>query len=354
MDSNTEFFYEIEKWNNGRNSYVWVNIPEEISPDSDYTFFMYYNNNMAFSSQSNNVWDSNYKAVYHLTDWGDSTSNSYDLSERTSGYPSSATGIVGGCADFDGGDPHDLYHSSNDAGLTITGDLTLSGWVNLDAVNQGKRILPCFGAYGESPSVNYLYDIYPTDTGKIKWLHEYGSGTNQYDVTVSDYLSADNWIYLTVVRDSMAKEYKFFINGVFKESTSYSVNPDSGSSSYLSVGGQPIGDDVLDGGLDEQRISNTMRSAGWIKASYHTMAQTSGFLTFGDEQTVPQLEKESWRESFQDWLWFIVIIFTGIVIVCLRVRSKSSKKITQIKKKIQEWKKDGYDVTELEEKFDED
>jgi len=102
LDNTTEFFYEIESnWSLTGDSFVWVNISEQISSTSDYSFLMYYGNADATDNQSpTDVWDSNYIMVQHLngssaTDNVDSTSNDNDISGYRNNPVYQQTGKIG-------------------------------------------------------------------------------------------------------------------------------------------------------------------------------------------------------------------------------------------------------------------
>jgi hypothetical protein len=76
-DGTTKLPHEIESFDaTGSGKLVaWVKIPS-LSSTADTTIYMYYGNPSAPSQQDvANVWDSNFKTVYHLGDPGNGTSN---------------------------------------------------------------------------------------------------------------------------------------------------------------------------------------------------------------------------------------------------------------------------------------
>jgi len=63
----TTLSYEIEEWDEGGSSYVWVKIPQ-IDQDSDTDYvYMYYGNDSASDGQdAANVWRNSYTGVWHM------------------------------------------------------------------------------------------------------------------------------------------------------------------------------------------------------------------------------------------------------------------------------------------------
>src|SRR3972149_5835990 len=140
----TQLSHEIEKYGSSTGALVaWVKVPS--LPSSTATvFFMYYGNGSATSQQdATNVWDTNYKAVYHLketsgTSMTDSTSNANTGTKTAATEPNPVTtGQINGAQDFDG--VNDTITGSSTS-LNITGTtITMSAWVNLDSLPGAGR-----------------------------------------------------------------------------------------------------------------------------------------------------------------------------------------------------------------------
>ena len=63
----TELAYEIEQWNEGGDSSVWVRVPQITAGSSTDSIWMYYGNASAESGENPaGVWDSNFVGVWHL------------------------------------------------------------------------------------------------------------------------------------------------------------------------------------------------------------------------------------------------------------------------------------------------
>jgi hypothetical protein len=130
--------YEIEKYTPSTGELVaWVKLPALFPVNNTY-IYMYYGNATTSSSQENvaGVWNSNHQGVWHFDETGasttrnDSTSNANNaLTEGYDGDEDTATN-VDGTDDFDGTNDHLSVADSNS--LDVTGNLSVSGWVNPD------------------------------------------------------------------------------------------------------------------------------------------------------------------------------------------------------------------------------
>src|SRR3989344_1631139 len=69
-DGKTLLAYDIERWNQGGKSYIWVKIPKIADHKKDY-FYMYYGNpdkNLASIKNPGQVWSNGYVGVWHLNE----------------------------------------------------------------------------------------------------------------------------------------------------------------------------------------------------------------------------------------------------------------------------------------------
>ena len=127
--------FEIESWNPGGTSTVWVELPQiDASSNTDY-MYMYYGNALA-PLVTSDAWTSNYSAVYHLDATGtidDSSANSLDGTSVNMDGTNVVAGRVGNGLDFDGSTEWiDLGTARPD--LNNVAAATLSAWINPDTL----------------------------------------------------------------------------------------------------------------------------------------------------------------------------------------------------------------------------
>ena len=277
-DNSTEFIYEIEEWTDSGFS-IHVNISEKISAGSDYKFLMYYGNSSAIDNQNKEgVWDSNYVFVSHMNDSTtstivDSTAYSNDGTKESANSPLQARGKIGFAQDFDNTD--DLIDGGSDGSLDLTGEITVEGWYDFDSIA---------GDYDYIIRKNDAYNVYLLADGLIRLMYYDVSGTRYYRADARS-VGITCWYYLAQRFDT-SNEIEYFINAskdVGSETSSAVAYSNTGNLYIGANTGGPI--NVVEGRIDEFRISDIARNDSWLKASFHTTNQTTGFLTWGGEQT---------------------------------------------------------------------
>ena len=291
MDNTTEYWHEKEKWVDNEDRIVWVNVTF-ISSSVDTKFLMYYGNSEATDSQSpTDVWDSDYIAVWHMNDASekitDSTYSYNSTSVTTSGiYPKyEQTGKIGYCIEFEGdgsGVAGTGFHYNVTGGNPATGvysgntNYTQEAWVNTVENDEYQRI---FYNYGETLTGMWLYS-----DGNARYLI---SPTSNYYVYSNNY-PINTWFYLTATYDT-TNGVSIYNNSVFQDNDSHTGDfVDRGNGNAIGYD-KGIGDEGLDGYLDELRVSSVTRNTSWINTTYNTISNPSTFLSFGSEQSKPSV-----------------------------------------------------------------
>ena len=302
-DGTTRLDHELESYDGTTGSLVaWVRFPT-LSANVDTVFYMHYGNSSISSSQENvpGVWDSNYKAVWHLDETpangvaghDDSTGNPNDATPQgfagAAGSTTNATGRIDGADEFDGN--NDYLNVSDDNSLDVT-YITISGWVKssiegryivakdptytetLRPVGAGSKAenLPEGATYNyqsvdeaspnddtdcvKSNSLTMLYDSYVTAD------HSIGSGTiNSVTIWVR---GIREWYASGFFRTYLKTEGSYYESGDFGDSeyppqwheysTVYTTNPSTGAAwTWDEVDAMEIGVGLVgwDGGVQD-------------------------------------------------------------------------------------------------------
>jgi len=117
--------HEIEIYDETNDLLVaWVRIPA-LADDADTTIYIYYGNSAVTSATENpaGVWDSNYVAVWHLSDYADSTGNG---NTGTNSGTNNTTGQMADARNFNGTSD---YISLGNSTTLQPANLTVSFWV---------------------------------------------------------------------------------------------------------------------------------------------------------------------------------------------------------------------------------
>ncbi|MHA2065417.1 MAG: hypothetical protein ACXABY_13660, partial [Candidatus Thorarchaeota archaeon] len=284
---------------------AWVKA--NVSGSVDTVISMYYGNPIVGAQENpSEVWTQSYSSVYHLgesaTDEAtsavhyDSTSNSYYGNQTGN---ADATGLVGLGQDFDGTDDKVVVDSS--LGFDPTGDLTVSGWFNLDSPFSSSSATPqvLMAKYLTGDDDMHIalagtdYSQGTMTKGSLVFKME-NNGNQKYKCSQRITWGSSNWFYFAVTIDSdTPNNNQIYINGQL-DTNATAV---AGSASYgnltfsadWEIGGGftdsqlPGGQGFFDGVMDEVRVSSTLRSAVWLQAEYFNLALPGSFYSVGSE-----------------------------------------------------------------------
>jgi Concanavalin A-like lectin/glucanases superfamily/Domain of unknown function (DUF2341) len=283
--------HEIEKFDQSTGTLIaWVRI-SNLSDSENTIIYMYYGNPSVSSQQSaTGVWDSSFKAVYHLQDGAD-TSHVNDSKGTNTGTkqganePVEATGIVHKSQTFDGS--NDIITVPSSSNLDLTDNFTIEGWITLGTDTPAHKY-PFLSRYIDA---NNSYDIYQTyDAGStvktcLGALYR-RSGTTYNQATANCVGTSQHYFSMVFSGSNIVTIY---IDGssVSNGGSTSSTVP-SGSTNFM-IGdryssGSPQVDYYWPGNLDEVRLSGTNRPDGWIATTYNTISSPSTFFSRGNEE----------------------------------------------------------------------
>jgi len=264
--------YEIESWNVGGTSIVWVQVPRiDAYSDSDY-IWLYYGNPAAAEGQNPAaVWDATYAGVWHFNgNLLDATANMND--GINFGSTTDESGLFAGARSFDGTDAFIEVGSSTS--LAITGQLTLEAWIKIADPDQAGAPRVLSKKYNWN-DLGYNLEYKPGDNN----LTSVGSGP---DWARADGVDLDtSWHYVGAAIDGAMGA--MYVDGI-DLTTDSSISPLVANDQPLNIGRRGNGGDYFWGSIDEVRISNVARSADWMAAQYLSM--TDDFITFSGSQNL--------------------------------------------------------------------
>jgi len=287
-DDSTVLKYEIEKWDENGVSWVWVKVPRIDGSSNDDYIYMYYGNPSAPDGQNPTaVWDSHYKGVWHLNRVSgsvlDSTTNDND--GTNSGSIRGVSGKIDDAFSFDGAD--DYVEAPDSSSLDITAVVTIEAWVNpAEFTNEFPGIA---GKWDWSPTNEQRsYSLYLA-TYKYTFFMISANGSYQAELLSPTELATSTWYHLTGV--STGSKWIVYINGQMDCEKDFTTSIHSGTAKF-SIGasmqdGSVATKETFEGAIDEVRVSDTVRSADWIKAQYLSM--TDKFITYRSAEPAPTL-----------------------------------------------------------------
>lgn len=271
-DGRTKLAHEIEKYDAQQRTLVaWVKIPA-LSSSVDTPLYLYYGNKEASSqSQPQAVWTNGYVGVYHLNvDQTHSPSNA--------GYqrPASTTKIAAGkiteALQFK--NPTDVVDLGQ---ISLSGakqPLTISAWIKPQTTAGtivGKRD-------GHTTAWQFFIDpsgllqFKEDNTGRWSGHQSGGSGATR--------VALNKWQYVAVTLDETGTP-TFFNEGVLErgnQSHGTFVDRQINASIGARWGIYPQAAYQFQGLIDTVRLSNVVRSAGWLRTERANQAYPSEFV----------------------------------------------------------------------------
>jgi hypothetical protein len=263
----------------------WVKIPS-VSGSVNTDFYIYFGNVSASDgADPTNVWDANFKGVWHMKDLTtstvkDSTNSGYDGTKRLANNPLEVDGKIAKGQDYER-DNQDYIYKSNVT--PVTNAWTLECWVKFETIGSIFHILVVIAP--TSGTVNLCQIAKEDDPVKFSIRVRNSSGSYIKLYTGATTPSINTWYYVVGTWDGT--NAKIFLNG--EEDTPYTRYHDTSGTQTNTTREIYLGNDLshisgLDGILDEVRISNVARSADWIKASYYSGNDT--LVSYGIEEAL--------------------------------------------------------------------
>ena len=279
--------YEREHWAGGNGSpataHFWVKVPSVLASGGAVIYVYYGNPNAGDGQDAPNVWDANFKGVWHMKDKTASTiadsTGVNDGTKKAANEPLEADGKVYKGQDFDGDDYADC---GNDESLRPN-YFTVVAWIKQDAPS-GHDTITVF---------SYYFDGY--------WCATYFDGFTFYlkftDGDDGDYnlargtLAIGKWHHVVFTYDGTHKRIYADGKEIWSKERpgilSYSgASLRLGKSSHAEGSGYPF-----TGIIDEVRISDIARTDAWLKFGYHNINEADNEIAWGIEEGILYSER---------------------------------------------------------------
>lgn len=272
-DGTTSLSYQIEKWDESGTSLVWVKVPTVSNNNTDY-IWMYYDNPLAPDNQApTSVWDSNHKAIYHMTN-GSVFSGTDSTGVNTGNITSATTtsGKVGLGGSFNGTSSKIIAPASSSLDVSTGTGITVSGWFYPGDVGGMRPLIE----WGNSGSFGVHMWNYP-QSGNIYVNVVDSSGGNHTFQTSGSPLTASAWQHVGFTYNKSTGAVALYHNGTSQSISSSNIGAFTPKTNLdFNIGHRPYsgGQYYYSGSTDEVRVSDVVRSADWFKAEYNSANNT--------------------------------------------------------------------------------
>jgi hypothetical protein len=287
----TKLSHEIEKYDPGTGTLVaWVKVPS-LSATANTDVYMYYGDAGASDQQNKTgVWTNGYVGVWHLKEeqagtgtvdvYKDSTANADHGDDFISAI--GQTGKINGGHDFNG--TSDYVALANDPVGNLTNG-TVSAWVRFDSVtwsNDGTGVW-AYQTSHTAGSQNAILGAHPPSWGNSNLGFGVWAGGAWRNAQATTAPATGTWYHMVGTWGTGGVQ--FYLDGAWKETdSSYTgAMPDT---TVHTIGRTARVDGLIDGLIDEVRISNVARSAAWIQTEYNNQNSPATFYSVGAEEVL--------------------------------------------------------------------
>ncbi len=256
--------HEIEVWNEGGESFVWVRVPQiEANSDSDFVWMIYGNPDALDRQDPATLW-SEYEAVYHLTNLSDSTTRLADAIDNGT----DAASALAGARLFDSDDYLDL---GNDVALLQSvPEWTISAWIRNTEISTTQSVVSVSIFNGGSATATSRASL-QIQSGELRG----GARSNETEPqqvadSVAGGLMNDRWHCIAATTHYPTDTISVFIDGVRNTRATVDCAEDATMPeppAVSAIGAQDNGmGQHFRGVIDEVRISPVARSEAWLAA----------------------------------------------------------------------------------------
>jgi hypothetical protein len=285
---------ELESYESRTGAVVaWVRLPA-LTPGADTQFFVYFGNAGASDSARQSVWDSDFNAVWHLSGGLDGASG---LDSSGNGRNASVVSVlaepaaVGVGGTFSGEFTPTYMAVPRAAGTLVAGGaLTVEAWVKPVITNPGVIV----SNFSPDRKQGFELEISNEAETALPVSLKIGNSAGVYSRETVGTLQRQVWSHVVATFDG--KDVRLYINGQLAPSVATGSPVDRVESSIqdLNIGRSPFftrfNAYYYWGGLDEIRISSTVRSDAWIAAEYKNQSSPKTFYRLGPAEARPLLD----------------------------------------------------------------
>lgn len=319
-DGTTQCYVEIESWSDAtEEAWLWFNAPSITTGEN--TFYLYYDVDQAANTTyvgdtgdavAENVWNSNYVAVWHMNqtpdgdsgDLIDSTANDHDGTSDAvdDDFPDPAASVIGNGLAFDGNTGTTAGHrqwisvpDSDGFSATTTNLLTVQFWFHpnvTDWYDTAGTVMDYvnFLGKGNTSQFEWVWTVGGQNSPNKPWeMAFYGhdlAGSSGPGAGIYKSWALNAKIFHTGLINKTAgtiSERSYYPDGTVQtdQNNGLGVNDAINGTAPLVIGGNwaVSQDQYLKSRLDEIRIMNNSPGAAWLDADY--LNQQDDLLYFG-------------------------------------------------------------------------
>jgi hypothetical protein len=248
----------------------WVKVPTVSSTADTIVYLVYGNSSTVAPANNGDVWDANFKGVYHFGD-GTTLSVADSTLLANTGTNTSVTaagGKIGGSGYFNGSTAKIAIPAT---ALPAAGSsFTISTWIKAPSTSTSRNII-------DNTTNAVLWTYWPTNGTTNAFclmkqnIHQFASSTIGFPI--------DEWAHVAITWNGSTCVY--YVNGVTAGGETYAL---TFTNMIEYIGGNNSTYKML-GYLDEFRLSKSVRSAAWLAFEYLNQVEVNGQLSISGQST---------------------------------------------------------------------
>ncbi len=286
-DGTTVLSHDIERWDPGGRSSVWVKIPA-LDASADFIHMYWRNDGASAGVDAHGVWSPGYAAVYHLDDDPEANapqildSSAADRHATALGDMTTddlASGVTTFGLDFDGSDDAVRIGPIDSDGWDA---ITVSAWVFHDSENDERAVSKAVGAHG----LQHVFMI-GADGGAAKArLRTDGGYGGSRQLQPPYTLPAGAWHHLAMTWSAGSGQMVLYVDGIEVDDGALAgQSVANGSTDVFLANANGSDPRYWNGILDEVRIEQVSRDGDWLRTQ--VAAMNDALAMFGAEEILP-------------------------------------------------------------------
>jgi len=278
-------YHEIEHYESSSGKLVaWVNATS-LSSTTDTVIWLYYGNPDCSSQQhSIVVWDSNYLAVFHMSETSGAIQDSTGKANHFIKYGFPTYQQAGQIGYGIRGNGYDAYFSNSDMNLKDLSAQTLEVWFQIGDITEGHGSHIFGSKYDTWDDIRFGYRNHES---KMGFATTWDDGTTELGADYTHNWNLDEWHHSTgtIQNGDKAVLYTDGVQVLLDDDVDFNFN---GLDNIHIIGRRTVSSPhYYNGIIDEFRISDIARTAEWIQTQYNNQNDPSSFMSIGIEVPAP-------------------------------------------------------------------
>jgi hypothetical protein len=257
----------------------WVKIPT-LSASINTYIYMYYGSTLITTDQSSSsTWSNGFVGVYHFDNSVNNSSPTSNMNGTNNGSTNTATSKYGSARNFASASSHYVDVTPYNSAYDLNADVTVTAWIRIASTGADQKI-----AGNQNGSTGgWKFGVFSDNKIEFEIRTSGGSPFLSRSAAGGSALSSNTWYYVAGNYSDAGNYIKTYLNGALDRN--YGTTASAGTSNgTMKFGREPFASSAyMNGIIDELRISNVSRTAGWIATEYANQNSPSTFYSISSE-----------------------------------------------------------------------